>query len=142
PASKCSMTRARFGLALILLIFVALAAWLSVLIPLGEAPDELPHFTVTRYIVQHGELPATADEHEAFQPPLYYLLGALLSHSIDTHDFVVKVNADYDPAAPDAPKALLLHTRAEAFPYHGWVLAWHLIRAFSILMGSVTIVAI
>src|SRR5437588_254318 len=85
--------RARLGLALILLAFVVLAAWSSVLLPLGEAPDELPHFTVTRYIVQHGQLPATADEHEAFQPPLYYLLNALLIYQVDTRDFVVKVNA-------------------------------------------------
>ena len=132
----------KFGLALILLVFVALAACLSLLIPLGEAPDELPHFTVTRYIGLHGELPATADEHEAFQPPLYYLLGALLVRFIDTRDFVVKVNADYDPVAPDAPKALLLHTRAEAFPYQGWALAWHLMRALSIVMGAVTLAAI
>ncbi len=126
----------------LLLVFVALAAWTSTIIPLGEGPDELPHFTVTRYIVQQRRLPDTPDEHEAFQPPLYYLLNAALTFWIDTRDFTVKANADYDPLAHDAPKTLLLHTRAEAFPYQGWALAWHLMRALSIAMGAATIAAI
>ncbi|MEP7198567.1 MAG: hypothetical protein ABI874_02005, partial [Chloroflexota bacterium] len=134
------MTRIR--LWHILLVFVVLATWTSALIPLGEGPDELPHFTVTRYIVQHGRLPDTPAEHEAFQPPLYYLLSAALTFWIDTSDFVVKANADYDPIASDAPKTLLLHTQVEAFPYRGWALAWHLTRALSVAMGAVTISAI
>ena len=101
-----------------------------------------PHFTVTRYIIQHGRLPDTAAEHESFQPPLYYLLSAALTFWIDTSDFVVKADADYDPFAPDAPKTLLLHTRAEWFPYQGWALAWHLMRLLSLAMGAVTIGAI
>lgn len=125
-----------------LIVFIILAAWTSTIVPLGEGPDELPHFTVTRYIVQQGRLPDTPEEHEAFQPPLYYLLSAALTFWIDTRDFVVKANADYDPIAPDAPKTLLLHTRAEAFPYRGWALAWHLMRGLSVLMGAVTIAAI
>jgi 4-amino-4-deoxy-L-arabinose transferase-like glycosyltransferase len=125
-----------------LLIFIILGAWYSVTIPLGEGPDELPHFTVIRYIVRHGRLPDTPAEHQAFQPPLYYLVGAALTCWIDTSDFVSKSNADYDAVAPDAPKLLLLHTRAEAFPWRGWALAWHLLRLGSLLMGAVTIIAI
>jgi hypothetical protein len=126
----------------VLLVFIILGAWYSVTIPLGEGPDELPHFTVIRYIVRHGRLPDTPDEHQAFQPPLYYLVGAALTCWIDTSDFVSKSNADYDAIAPDAPKLLLLHTRAEAFPWRGWALAWHLLRFVSLLMGAVTIIAI
>ncbi len=125
----------------IILLFLILGVWTSVMIPLGEGPDELPHFTVTRYIIQHARLPDSAEEHEAFQPPLYYLLSAALTFWIDTRDFVVKANADY-ALADDAPKTLLLHTRAEAFPYRGWALAWHLMRGLSLLMGAVTIGAI
>jgi hypothetical protein len=132
----------RFRLWHLLLVFVVLGAWVSVTVPLGEGPDELPHYTVTRYIIQHGRLPDTAEEHESFQPPLYYLLSAVLTFWIDTRDFVVKANADYDPLAPDAPKMLLLHGRAEAFPYQGWALAWHLMRLLSLAMGAVTIAAL
>jgi 4-amino-4-deoxy-L-arabinose transferase-like glycosyltransferase len=126
----------------LIVIFLVLGAWTSVVVPLGEGPDELPHFTVTRYIIQHGRLPDTAEEHESFQPPLYYLLSVALTFWIDTRDFVVKADADYDPLVPDAPKTLLLHTRAEWFPYQGWALAWHLMRLLSLAMGAVTIAAI
>ncbi|MBI5876348.1 MAG: glycosyltransferase family 39 protein [Chloroflexi bacterium] len=133
---------ARLRLWHILALFAALATWSSIVVPLGEGPDELPHFTIIRYIVRNGHRPATPNEHEAFQPPLYYFISAGLTFWINTDDFVIKANADYDPVAPDAPKTLLLHTRAEAFPYQGWALAWHLMRLTSVLMGVVTVTAI
>ena len=141
-AAILSRALSRLRLWHILAAFLLLGAWTSVVVPLGEGPDELPHFTVTRYIIQHMRLPDTAAEHESFQPPLYYLLSASLTFWIDTSDFVVKADADYDPFAPDAPKTLLLHTRAEWFPWQGWALAWHLMRLLSLAMGAVTITAI
>ena len=36
------------------------------------------HFAVIQFIVDHGRLPATADMGEGQQPPLYYLLGAVV----------------------------------------------------------------
>ncbi len=132
-------------LSAVLLIYVLLAAWYSLTIPLGEAPDEVPHFTYMRYLAQEGRLPSTEEEHEAFQPPLYYALGAALTFWIEDEPeapFAVRANAHYDPADPDAPKNLLLHTAAEAWPYRGWPLAWHLIRLLSITLGAVTVWAI
>jgi len=126
----------------ILAVFALLAAWSSAVIPLGEGPDELPHFTVIRYIARNGHRPTTAEEHEAFQPPLYYYISAALTAWIDTGDFAIKANADYDPRAADASRMLLLHTRAEVFPYQGWALAWHLMRLTSVLMGAATVAAI
>jgi hypothetical protein len=61
----------RILFAIVLLIYAVLAVWYSVTIPLGEAPDEVPHFTYVRYLAQHTRLPTTEEEHEAFQPPLY-----------------------------------------------------------------------
>ena len=52
------MTELRLGrirvpaIGLILALFVVLATIYSQVTPLGEAPDEAPHFTVIRYIVQ------------------------------------------------------------------------------------------
>ncbi len=129
----------------ILLLFVALALWYSLTIPLGEAPDEVPHFTYIRYLARHGRLPTTTEEHEAFQPPLYYALGAVLTFRIeDLPDapFAVRHNAHYDVADPRAPKNLLLHTAAESWPYRGWALAWHLVRLLSIFCGAVTVWAV
>ena len=132
-------------LAAILLAFVALATWYSLTIPLGEAPDEVPHFTYVRYLIQHGRLPTTTEEHEAFQPPLYYALGAALTFRIEDDPdtpFATRANAHFDVPDPRAPKNLLLHTADEAWPYRDWALAWHLVRLLSIFLGAVTVWAV
>jgi hypothetical protein len=132
-------------LAALLLAYVALATWYSLAIPLGEAPDEVPHFTYVRYIAQHGRLPTTTEEHEAFQPPLYYALDAGLTFWIKDSPnvpFAVRANADYDAGDARAPKNLLLHTAAESWPYRGWALAWHVARLLSIALGAVTVWAV
>jgi hypothetical protein len=140
-----SRWRARWPLAAILLLFVAMATWYSLIIPLGEAPDEVPHFTYVRYVALHGRLPTTVDEHEAFQPPLYYVMGAVLTFWLEDDadaPFAVRHNAQYDAADPRAPKNLLLHTADEVWPFRGWALAWHLVRLLSIAMGATTVWAI
>jgi hypothetical protein len=132
-------------LAAVLFVFVALAAWYSLTIPLGEAPDEVPHFTYVRYLAQHRRLPTTAEEHEAFQPPLYYALGAALTFWIEDEPdaaFAVRANAHYDVTDPRAPKNLLLHTADEAWPYRGWALAWHGLRLLSVALGAITVWAV
>jgi 4-amino-4-deoxy-L-arabinose transferase-like glycosyltransferase len=133
---------ARMLLAVILILFVALSAWYSLTIPLGEAPDEVPHFTYIRYLARHRSLPATTEEHEAFQPPLYYALGAVVSFWIEDEpgaNFAIRANAQYDVADPRAPKNVLLHTADEDWPFRGWALAWHLVRLLSIAFGAITV---
>jgi 4-amino-4-deoxy-L-arabinose transferase-like glycosyltransferase len=131
--------RDNLALVVILALFVILATAYSVIVPLGEAPDEVPHFTYIRYIAQHGRLPVGAEEHEGFQPPLYYLMGAASAFWIDTSDFVVRANGDYSFTDDLPPFNLLLHTTEESFPYRGWALAWHLIRLLSVAMGATTV---
>ena len=129
----------------ILAIYVALALWYSVTVPLGEAPDELPHFTYVRYLAQNGRLPTTTEEHEAFQPPLYYTAGAALTFWVKDEvqaPFAVRANANFDAVDPRAPKNLLLHTSKENWPYHGWSLAWHLVRLLSVFLGAITVWAV
>ncbi len=137
--------RSGFLLAVVLLLYLALAVWYSMTIPLGEAPDEVPHFTYVRYLAQHGRLPTTQEEHEAFQPPLYYALGAALTFWVeDDADaaFSVRANAHFDVADARAPKNLLLHSSDEAWPYRGWALAWHLLRLLSVVLGGLTVWAV
>jgi hypothetical protein len=137
--------RAATALAAVLAVYYTLAVWYSVSIPLGEAPDEVPHYTYVRYLAQHGRLPTTEEEHEAFQPPLYYALGAVLISWIEDEpgaSFAVRANAHFDVADPRAPKNLLLHSADEAWPYRGWALAWHLLRLLSIVLGGVTVWAV
>ena len=126
------------ALVVILALFVFLATSYSVIVPLGEAPDEVPHFTYIRYIARNGRLPVGAEEHEGFQPPLYYLIGAASTFWIDTSDYAIRANGDYSFTDDLPPFNLLLHTTEESFPYHGWALAWHIIRLLSVAMGATT----
>lgn len=128
-------------LLFILVGYLILASVYSFVVPLGEGPDEAPHFTVIRYIVQHRHLPSTAEEHEAFQPPLYYLLGAGLTFWANYDGYIIKANADYSLEA-GRPHNLLLHTSEELWPYRGWALAWHILRLFSVLCGALTVWAV
>lgn len=130
-------------LAALLLTYVALATWYSLTIPLGEAPDEVDHYRVLRYLVKHGQLPISEEEHEAVQPPLYYLLGTAFTFWISDHvPFTPLANADFDPSDPLAPHNLLLHPASEAWPFRGWALAWHMARLVSVGFGAVTVWAI
>ena len=43
---------------------------------------------------------------------------------------------------PLAPRNLLIHPVAEAWPFQGWALAWHLVRLLSVLLGAITVWAI
>jgi len=126
-------------LVVILLLFLFLATAYSLIVPLGEAPDEVPHFTYVRYIAEYGRLPVGAEEHEGFQPPLYYVIGAAATCWIDTGEFTVRANGDYSFTDDLPPFNLLLHTTQESFPYRGWALAWHLLRLLSVLMGATTV---
>ncbi|MCS7286139.1 MAG: glycosyltransferase family 39 protein [Anaerolineae bacterium] len=127
---------------LILACYFALASIYSALTPLGEAPDEAPHFSVMVYIVRHANLPVGPEEHEGFQPPLYYILGATLASLFDLSRFAIIANSDYNLSDPLAPKNLLLHTSDEIFPFAGWAMAWRLVRILSMICGAITLWAI
>lgn len=130
-------------LSVLLLLYVVLATWYSLVIPLGEAPDEVDHYRVIRYLAQHRRLPVTEEEHEAVQPPLYYITGAALTFWIPDHvPFAALANADFDLGDPLAPRNLLLHPAYEGWPFEGWALAWHLVRLVSVALGAVTVWAV
>ncbi len=128
-------------LAAVLSVYVVLSLVYGFVVPLGEAPDEAPHFTVIRYISMHHGLPG-AEEHEAFQPPLYYLTCAFLASPFDLSGYRVIANSNFDLEDPKATKNLLLHGKEECFPFSPWAKAWHLLRFFSTFLGLVTLAAI
>ena len=53
-----------WGLALVLALFVLLAGWHSVIVPLTQGEDELAHYRYLSFIAQTGRLPATPAERE------------------------------------------------------------------------------
>ncbi|MDE3087968.1 MAG: hypothetical protein KGJ80_01110 [Chloroflexota bacterium] len=137
------MRQHRIAPPLLLAAFVALALAFSVTIPLGEAPDEVSHWSYVQYLSTHWQLPppSGAVSGESHQPPLYYLISAIATAWIPREDFQVIANPDFALGDPQASN-LLLHTRREEFPYRGEPLAWHLVRLLSVAMGAVTVWAV
>lgn len=120
--------------------FLVLTTTASLVIPLGEAPDEVSHFSYADALARTGALPPASGPAlgEVHQPPLYYALLALVLAPIPRGEVRVLANPDfllYDPQTPN----LLLHPRAEAFPFTGNALAWHLARFVSVFLGGVTV---
>jgi 4-amino-4-deoxy-L-arabinose transferase-like glycosyltransferase len=137
-------------LAVILGLFVLLSATYSVIVPPFEASDELWHYPMVKYIADHWSLPVQDPANvgpwrqEGSQPPLYYFLGALATFWIDTSDMAqarrLNPHVDNGVATPDGNINLIVHHPArEAFPWRGTVLAVHLVRFLSVLMGAAAV---
>ena len=68
-------------LVFVVLIFVILASVYSLVFPLGEINDEIPHFALVRFIAEHGRPPMTLEERDAVgtkgdASPFYHTLVA------------------------------------------------------------------
>jgi len=137
-------------LAIIVGLFVLLSATYSVVVPPFEASDELWHYPMVKYIADHWSLPVQDPANvgpwrqEGSQPPLYYFLGALTTFWIDTSDMPqarhLNPHVDNGVATPDGNINLAVHHPArEAFPWRGTVLAVHLVRFLSVLMGAAAV---
>lgn len=139
-------------LLLILLLYLLLAIGYGLASPLFEAPDEHWHYFTAQYIKDERRLPVVTEDYdpwlsqEAAQPPLYYILGALIIAPIDTGS-----TASYPWLNPFfyAGDASILanvnnvvHTPAEAWPWQGVTLAAHLLRLFSTLLGLGALICI
>jgi len=139
----------RTVLALILILFAALGVAYSVVVPPFEASDEKWHYPMVKYIADNGTLPVQAPgvetpwRQEGSQPPLYYALAAAATSWIDTSDMemVRHLNPHVDPGAtPDGNVNLAVHHPArESFPWRGTVLAVHVVRLLSVLMGTAAV---
>ncbi|MCL6440865.1 MAG: hypothetical protein K6T27_05155, partial [Thermoleophilum sp.] len=121
-----------------------LALWYSTVLPLGEGPDEVPHYRYARFLATRAALPIgrEADSEGAFQPPLYYALGALLTAGIAEGRLEIENNPDFDLRRPATQGPALIHHAAERWPYRDGALAWHLLRALSAVCGALTVYGI
>ncbi|MFQ6002045.1 MAG: glycosyltransferase family 39 protein, partial [Anaerolineae bacterium] len=151
--AKCSsatrLPREHPLLSAILVLFVLLAGLYSVITPIYEAPDEIGHFQYIKYIADRRAFPVlTPDAKEDWpvqghQLPLYYIMGAVAISPLDTSDadqlWHFNPHAIIGTFRGVGNRNWVAHTREEAFPYHGTVLAIHLVRFLSILMGAATV---
>jgi 4-amino-4-deoxy-L-arabinose transferase-like glycosyltransferase len=139
-------TRALVGLAV---CFGLLATTYNVLTPVLEAPDEEGHVLYVYHLKQTGRLPDLMPgtyqaQNESWQPPLYYVIGSLLTCSIDMQDldeFTQWANPHRD-GGTGGVNAFLHRQEVEGFPYRGVTLAIHLLRALSTAFGIVTVIAV
>ena len=136
-------------LILILILFVIQGSIYSVVVPSFEASDEKWHYPMVKYIADNWALPVqepgveTPWRQEGSQPPLYYFIAALATYWIDASDMdaVRRLNPYVDSGATsDGNINLVVHNPAsETFPWRGTVLAIHLIRFLSVLMGAAAV---
>ncbi|MBA3531351.1 MAG: glycosyltransferase family 39 protein [Ardenticatenales bacterium] len=138
----------------VLLAFALLALLNSVMVPPFEKPDEIWHYAVIQHIATTGELPWLEPQttarwrQQGGQAPIYYLAAALLTSGIDQSDFPAIYDEQQNPyAAIGLPGTggnhnYQLHGPADRWPWHGVVLALHLVRFFSVALGVLTLCAI
>lgn len=138
-------------LALILGAYVILAAIYSFVTPPFEASDELWHYPMVKYLADNSlQLPIqdaavqTAWRQEGSQPPLYYMLAAVLTSWIDTSDMDywrrINPHADIGVVRPDGNVNMVVHRPEEPQNrFTGALLALQISRFFSIALGAATV---
>lgn len=120
--------------------------------PLFEAPDEENHFLFIRYLQIYHALPVQGLDPagpRAHHPPLYYLLGALLTSGVPQAGSADRIAMRVNPHvtfrygdAQVANKALYVHaTPAERWPYADQALAVHLARLLSTAFAALAVAA-
>lgn len=138
-------------LSMICVGYIVAALIYSITIPAFEVSDELWHYPMVDYLASNGlQLPVQnaanvgAWRQEGSQPPLYYMMSAILVAGIDRSDLqtVRRINphADIGIIRPDGNANMLVRALDEpAAPMTKTLLAVHVVRWFSILLGLGTV---
>lgn len=153
PASKTHIT-ADIAAVAVIVVFLIAGFWYSLWNPIGEGVDEGAHFEYVRYIKEHRALPIQPWQDNGrpllvsmgHHPPLYYTLLAIAIAWIDTRDApnVLLPNPHFT-WGQDHPRNgwnVYLHSPAEKWPWHGTVLAIHLGRGLTLLVGALALWAV
>jgi hypothetical protein len=135
----------------LVVVFVVLASLYSLVIPLGEGPDEPGHAHYVFFLARAGRLPDQRSNEvpgEGHQPPLAYALMAPLVAwlPIEQRQFDLPANPRFTWASGAVPAGqarelnAVAHGSREYWPWSGAVLAWHLARLVSVALGAATAV--
>lgn len=151
---RTSYWAADVAASVILLGFLAIGLWYSLWNPLGEGVDEGAHFQYVLYLKEHRALPIQPFRDNGrpllvsmgHHPPLYYVLGALAIAGIDTRDVSeILIPNPHFAWGVDHPRNgwnVYIHTPKEAWPWRRAVLAMHVVRGLTLLLGAVALWAI
>jgi len=141
---------------LIVSLFIILGIIYSLATPILEASDEFKHYPYVQYVQTYHDLPVLDPEtclesrddcpwlQDGGQPPAYYALMAAATSWIDTSDIHevrwMNPHAFIGNPAQVCNKNLVIHLpERERFPWHGSVLAIHLIRFLTLGLGAGTV---
>ncbi|MCB0166529.1 MAG: phospholipid carrier-dependent glycosyltransferase [Anaerolineae bacterium] len=146
---KIEAAKRHSAFLLVWLLHILLAVAYTIVIPLGEAPDEPAHLTYAQFIANKGGLPANLAErreagYRSTWPPLYHILVSV----------PVAAVGDAPPtrlkAVGDTPRRLIptngqtiasfIHTEDESWQWRGVSLAWHLGRFISVILTALAVV--
>lgn len=117
--------------------------------PLGNARDERDHLRLIEFYATEGRFPVLPQDFitpQAHQPPLYYLLTALIVKTAlpplesmahyEDNPFMIAQN--YNPALPYYNRVLYVHHWAGSDA--GYIFSFRLLRAVSLLMQAAGLV--
>lgn len=134
-------------------LFLLIGGWYSVAIPLGEGVDEVPHFDYVRYVKENHALPIQPWQDNGrpllvsmgHHPPLYYVLNALVIAGINTDDFsttfIPNPHFEWGGNYHNDGWNVYLHPPVQDWPWRNSVLAMHLVRFTTLLLGAITLYA-
>jgi hypothetical protein len=141
------------GLAVILVLYTAVAMLYGVTIPIFETPDANGHYAYIHELTEGRGLPAhdtpsgaRVTGYVAGHSPLYYALCAAVTFWVpDDVDFLdwAWFNPHHAMGNPSAVanKNRLIHTPAERFPWRGTTLTMHIARLVSTALGGLAVAA-
>ncbi len=149
---RCALLMPIKPLYVIAAAFVLIAACYAYATPIFESPDENNHAAFMDYVASTGQIPVqvvgveTRWAQEGSQPPLYYLITGLLTSWTDRSDFDHYLQSNPhaiigDPSAEGNQNAML-HDDPYPPRLSGTALAVFIGRAFSVLCGAVTVIAV
>lgn len=140
-----------WGVAIVVGLYLVVAVWYGVTIPIFETPDANGHYAYIHELTEGRGLPVQgmpSGERVAgyvtSHPPLYYVLCAVLTFwvpdDVDFEDWAW-VNTYQASGFPGsvANKNFLVHTEAEGFPWSGTPLVVHVARLVSAVLGSAAV---
>lgn len=127
--------------AVLIVIHLLLTIVYSVIVPLGEAPDETDHWAYVVYLAEHRQLPVGPRPTQGKHPPLYHIGATLAALPAQPTFAFLRANPDIQiPPAPDIPN-FFIHTTLERWPWQEGALAFHLARLWSVLLSTGAVLA-
>ena len=126
----------------LLVAHLALATAYSAFNPLGEAPDEVDHWSYIIFLVREKRLADTPRLTQGKHPPFYHATAAAIASLARPAFKFLRANPDVElqPSATGAPN-FFIHTTLEDWPWHDGALAFHLARLWSVFLSTCTVAA-